>query len=242
MIIQTNIGGKIVADESLIMYLDASNPESYPGSGNTWYDLTNYRSHGTMDEALFVPGTPSYMHINNNGVGGNNLGVGFQAPVTSNTVTVDMWMKMPQGWGIWLLFGWYSYFFGFFSGASPGGSNSELGWGSGGGDFRYLTNSTISGNPGSFSNWNNITMVMNINTSYTNNKGYINSTLYSQGGDNITVTTFNSGQGRIGTWNNPNNFYYSTFYCGLVRLYNRELTQSEITQNYNAMKSRFGIF
>ena len=34
------VNPKLVQDDSLILLLDAENPKSYPGSGNTWYDLS----------------------------------------------------------------------------------------------------------------------------------------------------------------------------------------------------------
>lgn len=269
MIIQTktDIGGKVLVDDSLIMYLDASNPESYPGSGTTWYDLTKYGSNGTMDEALFVPGSPSYMHINNDGTGGNNLGVGFQVPLViqpylgpEQSVTVDMWVRVPS-YGLSVMFGWWRYWFGFNTFPS---ANNQFGWGTGAGDFREVVDSTI--NSGIiFNNWINIIIVMKINVPYSNNKAYFNSVLQSNTtGNNITPgyfnpippeddTSYNQGYGRIGSWRitgGVNDFprsgtginYPLNFYCSIVRIYNRELTQLEITQNFNALKSRFGIF
>ena len=36
---------KLVTD-GLVMYVDAANPRSYPGTGSTWYDLTTKRPCG----------------------------------------------------------------------------------------------------------------------------------------------------------------------------------------------------
>ena len=33
-------GGGRLAQGNLALYLDANNPASYPGTGNTWYDLS----------------------------------------------------------------------------------------------------------------------------------------------------------------------------------------------------------
>jgi hypothetical protein len=40
--------GLIVGRPSLILYLDAANPRSYPGTGGTWYDLSGYGRHATL--------------------------------------------------------------------------------------------------------------------------------------------------------------------------------------------------
>ena len=40
----------------LLLYLDADNPASYPGTGNTWYDLSTNSNNGTI-------GALSLIHI-----------------------------------------------------------------------------------------------------------------------------------------------------------------------------------
>ena len=42
-----NYSPKIVTD-GLVLCLDAGNPNSYPGSGNTWTDLSRGRNNGTL--------------------------------------------------------------------------------------------------------------------------------------------------------------------------------------------------
>jgi hypothetical protein len=42
-----NYGPRIVRD-GLILSLDAADPNSYPGSGNTWYDLSGKGYHHTI--------------------------------------------------------------------------------------------------------------------------------------------------------------------------------------------------
>ena len=43
----TAAGPNIVTD-NLKLFFDASNPKSYPGSGTTWYDLSGNGNHGTL--------------------------------------------------------------------------------------------------------------------------------------------------------------------------------------------------
>lgn len=47
-------GGGIPVTSGLVVYLDAKNPTSYPGSGTTWYDLS-----GNGQDATFT-GTPTW--------------------------------------------------------------------------------------------------------------------------------------------------------------------------------------
>lgn len=247
MIIQTktDIGGKVVVDDSLIMYLDASNPESYPGSGTTWYDLTKYGSNGTNNDTTYFSTTPSYFQINNLPAG--QLGSDFSiTPNLTSTLTIEIWAKAPlslPGFGV--MFGWGNTVAGtnysvMWWGNSP---NFEgMGFSNIGGDLRGISLAQIN-NLNLLGNWHHYVYVMRSDVSYSNNKIYIdsaNQTLTQLYGSPSTLD-FNNGNGRIG------NTRYSTIYpmqydCAIFKIYNRELTQSEITQNFNALKSRFGIF
>jgi hypothetical protein len=51
-----------VIRDGLIAYLDAANPDSYSGSGNTWYDLSG------NDNDFTLYGNPSYDANSNGGV------------------------------------------------------------------------------------------------------------------------------------------------------------------------------
>lgn len=37
-----------ISTNGLVLCLDAANPKSYPGSGNTWFDLSGNRNHATL--------------------------------------------------------------------------------------------------------------------------------------------------------------------------------------------------
>jgi len=52
-------GPRIVTD-GLVLYLDAGNSKSYPGSGNTWYDLSGNNFQGELVN------TPTYTTNNSN--------------------------------------------------------------------------------------------------------------------------------------------------------------------------------
>ena len=53
-------GPKIVVD-GLVLMLDAGNPKSYSGSGNTWYDLSGNNKHATLiNTPTYSPGYLSF--------------------------------------------------------------------------------------------------------------------------------------------------------------------------------------
>ena len=53
-------GPRIILD-NLVLCLDASNPRSYPGTGDKWYDLSGNGNHATQG------GSSTYLTWNNNG-------------------------------------------------------------------------------------------------------------------------------------------------------------------------------
>lgn len=133
--------------------------------------------------------------------------------------------------GIWFSYdnrfsiGNFSYTcFGNSAGGFAGGSNNF-------GDSVYNTVFTTG-------SWNHIAFTINNSTGsfYINgiqkgpNKNFLNLNLYNTGSSTTGVTQFNI------TPSGP-----TPFEIGVLRLYNRALTQQEVFQNYNSLKTRFGL-
>jgi hypothetical protein len=78
-------GPRIVTD-GLVLHLDAANRKSYPGSGSTWYDLSGNNYHGSINSATFADntfnfdGTDDYIDLSSHA---SNLI--FDSPVTINS-------------------------------------------------------------------------------------------------------------------------------------------------------------
>lgn len=89
--------------------------------------------------------------------------------------------------------------------------------------------------------WTHYVFVMNVGD-YTVNKIYINGqqeTLNQQFSSQANVyAVFNNGVGRIGGWRTDNN-YQQVMDLAIFKIYNRALTQAEITAAYTESKSRF---
>ena len=78
----------------LVLYLDAGNPLSYPGTGTIWTDLSNFGNNGTLING------PTF----NSGNGGNIVFDGTNDFVTCGTAigklpnfTISCWIK-PNNW------------------------------------------------------------------------------------------------------------------------------------------------
>ena len=206
-----------IVKDGLVLCLDAANPRSYPGSGTNWYDLSGNGNHG-----IFTGGVTFNSSISG-GVLVTNGSTGYINITTlnlssTNYTVMDAAKYVSEGGRIfsalnnnWLM-GWW-------------GSTTEnyyaVGWVSG------------SGAGPSDTNWRIITATGNILSDvYTL---YVNSAqTVSNGGGTAGPNGFSLGQqGPGGEFSNSNISY--------LMAYNRVLSSTEILQNYNATKSRFGL-
>jgi hypothetical protein len=212
------------------LHLDAANPSSYPGSGTTWTDLSGISSNVTLANTTYQAanggsivfnGTTSYANFN------ANIG-------TTNVVTVEMWVKTNSlnAPGGSMYFGFSKYDLWTYGG--------NIGYNTAGGDQYGITSAraTTLGIEGA---WKHIVCVMNAGSN-AGNKIYINGTSETMSqiaGTFSTVNSvFNSGAGRISSWTFDANWYMNMNVASF-KVYNRELTQAEITNNFNSTKQRF---
>lgn len=212
----------LIVTDGLVMYLDAGNTKSYPGSGTTWTDISRNGNNGTLTNgptfnsgnngSIVFDGVDDYVNINS------------FANILSNTAyTKTAWFYIN------------SYQYNIISG---GDSAQHAFWLAG-------TNKLHAGHNGSWSTVVSTTsLALNIwyfgAVSFDTTNGwklYINGT---QESTNSNTTTF-SGTGGvlIGAYNLGANLFNGRI--ALAQIYNKTLTASEVLQNYNATKTRFGL-
>jgi len=253
-----SIGGKIVTD-GLAIHYDALNKRSYPGSGTTWYDLTSYDNTGSLNDgnnpvtiangyASFTD-TDNDRYVNINSVGEINNATQY--------TTVDMWVKLKpptntSGLETGYIFGWNTY---CIQVRYNDGEPLYFGFTTTTNDIYGFTNPTLS-SLNLINNWKHYSFIMGDFATYSvpqaSQKIYINgvlrSPLSSQTGppENTNFRNFSSGvtsNSRFpgNRFTNGNNILLNMD-VALIKVYNRELTQAEITQNFNAHKGRFNIY
>lgn len=224
----------VVNDNTLAMWLDASNSSSYT-SGNTWYDLTTNGRNATMNAS----------HTFSSANGGSFQFDGTANPmlvnqVTSATteVTMSAWVYITPGstQGSFIKNGsnlGYTFGAGGGGGFCPGTYPGML---LAGQSWLGNTNPTANFSTG----WQLCTMVIS-GTSPTTYKYYINGTL-------ANTATFSSPSAPTGAYTALGDNYGDGGGCtpfnskmGAVYFYTKALTVNEITQNYNASASRFGL-
>lgn len=80
-----------VVTNGLTLQLDASNPTSYPGSGNVWYDLVAPQENITLvNSPTFTAPSPSYFTFN----GSNQYGIGTGPVLSPTSYTKSVWFYL----------------------------------------------------------------------------------------------------------------------------------------------------
>ena len=228
-------GPNIVLD-GLVLALDAASSRSYPGSGTTWYDLSGNGNTATMYGSVpfgtditscfnFATATGSYS-------GTSSLGFTFGSnmiPTTGN-FTLSCWVKNPNS---------SSSQVGLFSNAG-GADGYRFGVGLNG--IYYLIGPSYQEGTISFSSslssslWYNVVAVYSRTTAQV--LLYLNGVYQNDVSIPASQTAMQNGTPGI-VRSNCCGIY--TGKLGLFSAYNTGLSATEIVQNYNALKNRFGL-
>ncbi len=242
---------KIVTN-GLVLCLDAGNPLSYSGSGTVWNDLSGNGNNGTLTNG------PTFSFANAGSIvfdGTNdyaNLGKPSSLDFGTGSLSISIWIKPIIGNILKLIMS---------KGATFGRGSSGWWFAL---DNRYNNNTegvtfhvnsssinTSSGAKGTINKytinqWNNIVAVWDSSTKdiyiYINNI-LSQTTLVQTGGSSLAgVTDTNNANFNtiIAAYNNGD-LYNLNANMALISIYNRILTSTEISQNYNATKGRYAL-
>lgn len=212
-----------IVTNGLMLYLDAGNPASYPGTGTTWTDLSGNGNNGTLQNgvgfsslnsgSLTFDGVNDWVSTNYNGVTGQ----------TARTVSVWFYPNILQsrnllGWGTQSNFQMWDIL--------PFGANVGV----------HIYNSgSEAGTAYSAATWQQITFTY----THPTIRSYMNAVYKNQYTNNGINTgsneKFNIGRGIY------TNYAHFNGRIAQVLVYNRELSQQEIQQNFDAVKGRFGL-
>lgn len=226
-----NYGPKIVTN-GLILCLDAADKKSYPGSGTTWYDLSGNNRAGTLTNG------PTFSNTN----GGNIVFDGVNDYSVSTSFTPNVTNKTLAGW---CKLGSVSQTGGGLINIQNVGGNISFdaivynetanGWGFGSNGYSRTGWSGVKET--STSQW--IYMV----ATYEN----LNYNMYRNGVLIYNLTSFNalnfnfSSESLIGLRHTGGGNAYLSANIAMGQIYNRALSASEVLQNFNATRGRFGI-
>lgn len=227
------IGYRDIITNGLVLYLDAANYKSYPGSGTAWNDLSQYKNNSTLTNGptfnsanggvIVYDGVDDYSLI-------NNFSKAFQ-----NSITQEVWIYHNV-----LNTTATQRYFSIFRDTSPTEvcvirTAGYLGAGSLHFYFNSGTNmrSLSVANQLLINNWYQVVGTWD----GTNQRIYKN-------GVQVTSTTWvstslNTGNTFTGYVSSNGESLNGRF--GLLRVYNKALSAAEVLQNYNSTKARFGL-
>jgi hypothetical protein len=224
-----------IVKEGLVLNLDAAKKDSYPGSGLAWNDISGTTITGSLingptfstsgSGAIVFDGTNDYVKINPSN---------FSYP---NGITVEWWVKVPVD---------VTNYGGIGQSTITSDSMTTNMW-------------MMSGYPGPYYTWqvNNSgswvslgTSTLSLNTWYcitgtassTQTNLYLNGALSNGPGAGVIIPTNSNSSIVLGGDSRyvPNSRFLNGNISN-VKVYNRALSATEILQNYNATKTRFGL-
>jgi hypothetical protein len=221
----SNIGG--IVTSGLALHLDAGNAASYPGSGTTWTDLSGNSRNGTLTDG------PTYSSADGGSIifDGTNDFVQCSGSLTVTAATFVAWIKRNGTQdtydGILFSRGTNTTGMNFFS-------SNQLGyhWNDSSSTYDWASGLTVPD-----STW----CMIAVSVTSTSAKAYL-----CQSGGITSVTNIISHGSSVlddiklaqgdccgGRFFNGN--------ISTAMIYDKALTDGEITQNYNALRGRYGL-
>ena len=225
--------GQEIVTNGLVMYLDSADKDSYPGTGTSWDDLTGNENNGTL-----VNG-PSFLSNQNGGVflfdgvddyisraynSTFNITTGLTLSVTVKRNSI--FSQLQDCFFLSRVPSWY-----FYDEYNSGNIRGEV--------FidgvRRGAVQTSLPNDGKY-----------YNIVYTYNSSTGLSAMYKNGSlaTSVQLTGLSNYLIDSSTSNFSNLFFSSlgkSYFVGDIKIYNRALSADEVSQNFNAQRTRFGI-
>jgi hypothetical protein len=237
-------GGPDVIQDGLVLTADPADINSFRSGSTLIYDLSGNNNTGTLTngpvfdsgsiKSIFLDGANDYI----------NLGAGSSLDI-SNNVSFDIWFKLGNNYGV-VGSNWggiiskrnqFSPFTTTFGVNQNGTGNIFQVFFATGGSYRILAIST--------------------SQYFSSNTWTHLSATYEQSGSNTVISMYKNGlfatssllAGNVPSTPSINLTVGASYVaneftnmdCGGCRIYNRALSASEVAQNYNATKTRFGL-
>jgi len=241
--------GRIISEPNLILYYDAGLIPSYPQSGSSLKDRSGWANAANATLINSVPFTNANGgYLTTNGTN-SYIDAGVQAKLNfgANNFTVEYWFMKLTGtaafsnlWGV----GCWN------TGASPTTNNWVVGIGNGttgtGNNYSFtLVSGAVGYGTGeitpvlALNQWYQLVCVREGNVLKT----YLNNTLTRSitptGFTAATAMNTNSRSFRIS--NTDINNFYTNARVAICRVYNKALSASEVSTQFNRYRSRFGL-
>lgn len=220
------IVGQSVLTTGLQLYLDAGNASSYPGTGTTWTDLSGNSRNGTLT------GGPTYSTANGGTIvfDGTDDFVQCSGSLTVTAATFVAWIKRNGNQGQ------YDGII-FSRGSNTTGMNLQVSnqigytWNDAGNTYNWQSGLTVPD-----STW----CMIAVSVTSTAATAYLCQT----SGITKSTNTVSHGSSLIDDIKIARDEYSTRYFNGdisITQLYNISLSESQISQNFEADRIRFGV-
>ena len=230
----TSEAGPNIVYNGLVLYLDAANPRSYPGTGTAWNNLSgssiNFTSvgsltHNSVDFTNFTEST-NYFEISNSAHTSS-------LPTGSSDRTILALCKTPTAYASL----GYSHIFHYGEAVTDKSFGVAM-------IGNQLGTHPWSGSPASTSTIPTNTNVF-LGVSYTQSTSlhrfFLNGNELSSSNATRAINT-GTTTARVGSRiSNVQEAWQTSGRISCIMVYNRVLSAAEILQNYNALKGRYGL-
>ena len=231
-----NYFGNLVTN-GLVLDLDAAKLASYPGSGTTWYDISGNNNNGTLTNGPTFSGIGKQAAIVFDGVN-DYIDISNTSALNPPVMSISAWFNLST-----LVTNQNIISKGYTSLASPYISytlkmydlspyNTIQMQASIGGTIYLVTSATTL----TTNTWYSVvgTYDGNIFKLYINGVQDANTTSISG-----SITSYNTPV-QVGRWGTQGSQYLNGK-VALAQIYNRALSATEVQQNFNALRGRYGI-
>ena len=216
------------------LHLDASNLYSYGNSGTAWNDISGNGINGTLVNAPLYDGANGGVFSFN----GTNQTVSISSILNAYPFTISFWASHPTSWVPTTTVMHELLNMSIAGQRVSIGTTNQPGWTNGpslmyGGTNHWTISATSAGMSTGFTNIVYVVFASND----SRHQIYVNG---------VAQTMINNGGAHGGTagWQIASNGSSGEYWPGQIasaQVYNRTLTQTEVIQNYNALRNRFGI-
>ena len=238
-------GPKLV-NNGIILSLDANDKNSYPGSGNFWYDVSgngysaSFANYGVGVVPSFQSSLINYFQFTGISPSGPHYtGGGYMTlsnNLDTNNATIECWFNNNTSATYVMVLGGktatssvYQGYTLYLNGSAIGKADARITTGGG------TANTDISGNY-SYNTWYHYVLTYNGANMFTYLNGVQLATAAKTGNCNTGVNFLIGAQNPSGV---PQAFFSGAI--AKMTVYNRGLSANEVVQNYSALKSRFNL-
>ena len=218
--------GPDIIEDGLVLCLDAGNRASYPGSATAWNELSNNMSAELVNSPTFNSQNNGFFQF----VSDDYARIPNNTLLDTQTPSVEVWIKTnaTSQHGFWFEKGTVNTQYSLFQ------EGTNIRW-------RLAGIGVLATPTANFINTSSWYQVVGTFTS-GRRRLYINGNLVNSDAQAGTISTNSGGMsvGVYGGYSGARGYYYNGN-LAICRVYNKELTSTEVLQNYNAIKGRFGI-